>query len=574
MPTGDDRPDLRPPAGTLDDAALDAALDAAVGGRTPPIPDAAVTAFARLRSLDAVAHPAPDPALAARLWEDLMAGADPVARHRSPNGRPVALPPRLPVLAPRPGAAAARVPGGLFGRLRHAWPAIQTAAAVLLVAALTAGVAGVAFRLNDRPEPGPSRVAGLATPDEGVDPAAAVGIADVPVAGGEPGRTNEQPGPGPGGTPSERWRVDGGFVAGQAPVVAGGLAYLGTEAGELVALDAATGAERWRTPLGGGAVGAPTVADGVVYAGDEARTLHAVDAVTGAVRWARAMGEGNLGDVALGSPVGDVLLGSPVVGSGFVAVAVTHFVDPTAPERNRVVLRMLDLADGRDRWSATVDGGVGGVVALRGDRVYAALSNRVLAFDAVGGVEQWRVETGGAIRSLAVGDAALYFTDMNGTVIALDLASGQDLWRVAGRGGQRVDVAVATGGDGIYVASGAGVRALEATSHSERWRYRTPRETTGGPADIVGDIAEYAGPVLAGGAVFYATFFAPSGTPAADRQRWLLAAIDAADGQELWRVELDLGGAPSTPVVVGGLVYLVADGALIALGDAPPTPPA
>jgi len=64
------------------------------------------------------------------------------------------------------------------------------------------------------------------------------------------------------------------------PVIGPGEAeiYVGTGAGTVVALDAATGAIRWTVDVGAPVSGPPALAEGVLYAGTAAGTLVAVDA--------------------------------------------------------------------------------------------------------------------------------------------------------------------------------------------------------------------------------------------------------------------------------------------------------
>ena len=81
--------------------------------------------------------------------------------------------------------------------------------------------------------------AGDATPAVG-------GTAGVPMFRGDPARTGVVPGPGPLGAPAARWRFRAHGPVGSSPAVVDGTAYVGSEAGFLYAVDAATGAERWR----------------------------------------------------------------------------------------------------------------------------------------------------------------------------------------------------------------------------------------------------------------------------------------------------------------------------------------
>jgi outer membrane protein assembly factor BamB len=85
------------------------------------------------------------------------------------------------------------------------------------------------------------------------------------------------------------------------PAVANDVVYVGNEAGDLYAFNAATGGLIWRRGLShAGIFNGPTVANGVVYAAGEEGKLYAVDATTG-----RVLFRGSIGGQALASPTVD-----------------------------------------------------------------------------------------------------------------------------------------------------------------------------------------------------------------------------------------------------------------------------
>src|SRR5688500_6223067 len=108
---------------------------------------------------------------------------------------------------------------------------------------------------------------------------------DVPMYRGNPARTGQMPGPGPEGTPVERWRYQVEGEIHSAPAVVGGVLYVGGGDGGVYALDAATGAERWRFDADNPVSSSPAVAAGLVYVGSDDGTLYALDAASGAERW-------------------------------------------------------------------------------------------------------------------------------------------------------------------------------------------------------------------------------------------------------------------------------------------------
>src|SRR3954466_15227013 len=91
--------------------------------------------------------------------------------------------------------------------------------------------------------------------------------ADVTIYRGNPARTGEMAGPGPHGAPVELWRFQAGGAIDTTPAVAGETLYVGSDDGNLYALDPMTGAERWRFAAGDVVSSSPAVVGDLVYAG-------------------------------------------------------------------------------------------------------------------------------------------------------------------------------------------------------------------------------------------------------------------------------------------------------------------
>ena len=160
-----------------------------------------------------------------------------------------------------------------------------------------------------------------------------------------------------------RWTADlhaptQGFFA-DRPVLAGGLVYLPTASGMLLAVDTRSGREVWRDQ-GGFPVLAGIRAGRVIALIND--RLIAFDAAGGARRWQTAVGTGAGEQWA-------VLDGDAVLVAGGALVAV-------------------DADTGAARWRAAVGQAVGQPVAA-GDRVYVATRDRLVAVDRTSGREVW-----------------------------------------------------------------------------------------------------------------------------------------------------------------------------------------
>ena len=88
------------------------------------------------------------------------------------------------------------------------------------------------------------------------------------------------------------WQWEAGDAIESSAAIAAGVVYVGTRAGELVALELASGKPVWRYKVTGDGVGesSPCVAGGSVFVGDLGGQIHAVDAQSGKVLWTHKTG--------------------------------------------------------------------------------------------------------------------------------------------------------------------------------------------------------------------------------------------------------------------------------------------
>jgi len=91
------------------------------------------------------------------------------------------------------------------------------------------------------------------------------------------------------------------------PVVAAGKLFVGTNWGNLIAIEVGSGKKVWSYAAGGAILGTPAFEDGIVFANSMDRRCHAVRAEDGASLWAFETGEG--------------ILAGPVVADGKVFTA-------------------------------------------------------------------------------------------------------------------------------------------------------------------------------------------------------------------------------------------------------------
>ncbi len=81
------------------------------------------------------------------------------------------------------------------------------------------------------------------------------------------------------------WKYQTGGKVKSSPVIAGGMAFAGSDSGKLVALDLSTGKKKWEAEIGSWVRCAPAVAKGIVVCGADDGVLRAFDAQTGKPKW-------------------------------------------------------------------------------------------------------------------------------------------------------------------------------------------------------------------------------------------------------------------------------------------------
>jgi outer membrane protein assembly factor BamB len=175
-------------------------------------------------------------------------------------------------------------------------------------------------------------------------------------------------------------------------------------------------------------------------------------------------------------------------------------------------------------------------------RVFVGTSDHGLyALRASNGSSIWRFETLGAVQSEPLYDAELdlvYFGSNDGGLYAVSASDGRLVWRYDS--GAEVTRRPAIRGESLYFANGAdNLFAVHRRTGASLWRvHRTPA--------LGMEISGYAGPAVAGGAVFIAFSDGHVG------------GYDAADGSEKWP-PVDLAAEAEQSVGPDALRYLDAD---------------
>lgn len=310
------------------------------------------------------------------------------------------------------------------------------------------------------------------------------------------------------GGPETRWRFEFGSPVGAGPTLDGAALYAASEAGAVVALDAATGEVVWkasvdatprgliradgeriyfRTDEGGvfaldtasgadvwdvsveGGVNTPVISGELVILAGQRGEVVALDAATGEEQWRTDSGRTLRADPAL-------------VGASKEVVAVGDIGGR---------LHTFDAASGEPLGEDLLGGEFAGPVLDSSAALIAAPGPAIVALTD-DGTDAWRVETGEPNRLPMVEQDGVLYVDASPDLLAIDVATGEILWRYTS------PALVVTFGIGEAIAV-AGmhtgeVHGIDLATGERIWRYRTNESVRGTPVvDDASGLAYFGG---------------------------------------------------------------------------------
>ena len=347
-----------------------------------------------------------------------------------------------------------------------------------------------------------------------------------------------------------RWRhLTEGWVV-NAPTVADGVAYVGSDDRYVYALDVMSGGVVWRFETGDVIRSSPTVNAGVVYVGSNDNHVYALDAGSGALRWKR--------------DTGAWVQYSPVVSGGLV------YVGAMADGGYRV--HALDAMTGEEAWVAgvTYPSGTAFTAAVAGGKLYArGDSGEFHTLDASTGELLWSFSAGmGAESPPTVIGGVVYLTSVN-TANALDEATGELVWSYGTERFPARDFPAVVSKGAYYFSPDDFIYSLDVATGEPLWSYQAdaPINSTPVAADgVVYASSEsgrfYALDAATGGLIWSQgpaewALQSPTvvdGVLYAESSDGLLRALDAATGDEVWQFNKGyFDGIPSYTVAEGVL---------------------
>tara|TARA_R110002126_G_scaffold16527_12_gene65995 strand:+ start:1677 stop:2813 length:1137 start_codon:yes stop_codon:yes gene_type:complete len=207
--------------------------------------------------------------------------------------------------------------------------------------------------------------------------------------------------------------------------IAGGIAYsadklfLGTEEGEVFALNAVSGELLWRVPVKGEVLASPAAGEGLVVVATTAGNIIALDPDSGEQRWIFENEQPPLTIRGVSEPVieaGGVIYGSS---AGRVGVLIAErgyqaWEEPIASAQGSTDLSRLVDVDAKP-------------IVVAGTLYTIAFNGELVAMELRSGRQLWKRDYA-SFRNMTVAGNILYLVDSTGGIYAVDRRNGSEVW--------------------------------------------------------------------------------------------------------------------------------------------------
>jgi outer membrane protein assembly factor BamB len=261
----------------------------------------------------------------------------------------------------------------------------------------------------------------------------------------------------------KKWNVTiGKTYIESSPAVINGNVYIGSDDFRVYALNATTGAKVWDFLTGGEVCSSPTILNGRVYVGSDDKNLYALNATNGAKIWNATLGNG--------------IRSSPAIADGIVAVLAGSNISA------------VNASDGSFLWGLTTGYWESSSPTMVNGTVYAGSDNgRLYALNSTTGKQIWQFSPGFlySFTSPAVVNHVVYIGSGNastGRIYALDWLTGVEKWNVT-IADNWVDSSPAVAGGVVYIGSSDNrVYAVNAATGAAVWNFSTKRHISSSPA--------------------------------------------------------------------------------------------
>jgi outer membrane protein assembly factor BamB len=208
-----------------------------------------------------------------------------------------------------------------------------------------------------------------------------------------------------------KWFFPTSDVVDSSPVVADGMVYVGSQDGNLYAIDAATGKGAWSFPTGGPVTSAPAVANGRVFVYSAGGIIYALDSASGKELWQRSAGADSNS--------------SPVAADGMVYVG-SHYDGS---------IYAFNQATGSLKWNFPTGYPLDSPAVVNNIVYFGSEDGHVYAVNAHTGLKLWSRHTGKIDDSSpAIANGLLYIGTDAGVLYSLNSSTGAVKWSWADSG--------------------------------------------------------------------------------------------------------------------------------------------
>jgi len=354
------------------------------------------------------------------------------------------------------------------------------------------------------------------------------GRADEPQAmfRANPQHTGVYPGEGSTEFKAIKWKFKTARRIFSSPAIYAGTVYVGSDDGNLYAVDARDGTAKWQFHTNGAVNSSPAVTAQGVYFSSADGSFYALDPPTGKLLWKfETAGERQFEAKGIHGLVPrhqtipdpwDFYLSSPVVANGLVYFG--------SGDNN---FYALEASSGKLKWKFATRGVVHSSPAISEGTVYlGSWDSYFYALDAQTGQEKWKFKTGedplnfnqvGIQSSPAIADGAVYFGCRDSQLYALDARTGQRKWNFSNHG--------------TWVISSPAVRdGVVYFGTSDPPFFRSLDTKTGAPGIVLpAGMFIFSSPAVAGQMAYFGSF------------NGKLHAVDLQTGKYKWEFQTESG---------------------------------
>ena len=300
---------------------------------------------------------------------------------------------------------------------------------------------------------------------------------------------------------SLKWafKTDGKIFS--SPIVQNGIVYIGSEDGNLYAIEEKTGKVHWKFKTGGAVHSSPAILNNTVYIGSFDGHYYAIDVKTGLLKWKFKTGgekwSGEIGFLGL-KPVDkymddlwDFFLSSPVVNPDKKNPSIFF----GSSDGN---VYALNANTGQLKWKFETKGSIHCSPVLYKNTLYiGSWDANLYAIDLETGKQRWKFETGtqtgfkGVQSTVAVANDMVYFGARDPFLFALNADTGKLVWKYDAAYSWIISSPVVTK-DVVYVGTSDTflLLGLDAKNGKELFKFKTNGYVYSSPA-IAGETAYF-----------------------------------------------------------------------------------